>query len=218
MRITKDADDRKNEILDVSGALFSQKGFDATTISDIIEKVGVARGTVYYHFKSKEDIMDALIERYISRLLAAAKKIADDKSIPVFERFFQTLMVLVTDNDGSLEVTADDIHKPQNALMHQKMQKAMMEGIPPILTGIVEDGIKESLFDTPYPYETMEMAIAHTNTVFDNYSDNLTEKELVTKIKAFIFNLERLFGTKAGSFDPVMRLFNIDGNGADESC
>jgi len=210
MRITKDADERKNEILDIAGELFSQKGFDATTISDIIKKVGVARGTVYYHFKSKEDIMDALIERYISRLLAAAKKIADDKNIPVFERFFQTLMVLVTDNDGSLGVT-EDMHKPQNALMHQKIQKAMMESIPPILTGIVEDGIKESHFDTPYPYETMEMVIAHTNTVFDNYSDNLNKKELLTKIKAFIFNLERLFGTKAGSFDPVMSLFNVDG-------
>jgi len=53
MRITKNADERKNEILDVAGELFSQKGFDGTSISDIIEKVGVARGTVYYHFKSK---------------------------------------------------------------------------------------------------------------------------------------------------------------------
>ncbi|MGL5437930.1 MAG: hypothetical protein ACRDBO_21555 [Lachnospiraceae bacterium] len=116
---------------------------------------------------------------------------------------------LSADNDEGLEAT-EEIHKPQNALMHQKIQKVNMEGIPPILTGIVEDGIMEGLFDTPYPYETMEMVVAHTNTVFDNYSVNLTQEALHAKIKAFIFNLERLFGAKAGSFDPVMRLFNLD--------
>ena len=47
MRIVKDADERKNEILDTAKILFSQKGFDGTSISDIIDKVGVARGTVY---------------------------------------------------------------------------------------------------------------------------------------------------------------------------
>jgi len=210
VRISKDADERKNEILDVANELFARKGFDATTISDIIEKVGVARGTVYYHFKSKEDIMDALIERYASRLLDAAKKIADDKSIPVFERLFQTLMALSADNDEGL-VASEEIHKPQNALMHQKIQEVNMEGIPPILTGIVEDGIKEGLFDTPYPYETMEMVVAYTNTVFDNYTVNLAREDLLAKIKAFIFNLERLFGAKAGSFDSVMELFDLDG-------
>lgn len=215
MRITKDADERKNEILDVANDLFSRKGFDATTISDIIEKVGVARGTVYYHFKSKEDIMDALIERYNTRLLDAAKKVADDKSIPVFERLLQTLMALATDNNGNLEEN-EDMHRPQNALMHQKTQKAMMEGIPPILKDIIEDGIKEGCFDTPYPYETIEMVVAHTNAVFDNYSVNLTKENLLVKIKAFIFNLERLFGAKTGSFNPVMRLFNINDGDADE--
>lgn len=209
MRITKSATDRKNEILDVANELFTRKGFDGTTISDIIEKLGVARGTVYYHFKSKEDVMDALIERFIAQILASAKKIADDKTIPVMERLLQTLMVLASDNIGELEITAD-IHKPQNALMHQKVEKAMMEGIPPILTAIIEDGIKEGIFSTPYPYETIEMVMAHTNTVFDNYSVSLTQESLLTKVKAFIFNLDRLFGAKAGSFDSVMKLFHID--------
>ena len=55
--IIKDADERKKEILDAAETLFNSNEFDATTISDIIESVGVARGTIYYHFKSKEDIL-----------------------------------------------------------------------------------------------------------------------------------------------------------------
>lgn len=207
MRVVKDADERKTEILDVAEALFAQKGFDGTTISDIIEKVGVARGTVYYYFKSKEDIMNALIERLNIRLLSAAKEIAADKSIPVFERLFRTLMAMNAVDSATL---VEHMHKPQNALMHQKNHRAMLEGIPPILTEIVEDGIKEELFDTPYPYESVEMVIAHINTVFDDYIECLPPEEGVKRIKAFIFNLDRLFGAKPGSFAPLLQLFDTE--------
>ena len=216
MRIVKEADVRKNEILDAAEALFKSNGFDSTTISAIIEKAKIARGTVYYHFKSKEDVLDALIERHCERLLNAAKQTASDKSVPVLERLIQTLMAMNRDKDGTCDVLTQQMHKPQNALMHQKTHQTMLEGIPPILMEIVEDGIKEGLFNTPYPYESLEMVVAHVNTVFDDYSERLTEEELLQRIRAFIFNLERLFGAAPGSFDRVIELFQMDSGGADE--
>lgn len=55
MRIIKEAEVRKNEILDVAEDLFAVRGFDGTSTNDILEKAGIARGTLYYHFKSKEE-------------------------------------------------------------------------------------------------------------------------------------------------------------------
>jgi AcrR family transcriptional regulator len=218
MRIIKDADVRKAEILDVAEALFNRKGYDATSISDIIEQVGVARATVYYHFKSKEDVLDALLERTTTEFLAAAKEIARDKSIPVFERLFQTLMAMNADK-GNAEIMemVEHIHKPQNALMHQKTHRLMMEGIPPILMEIVEDGTAEGLFNTPYPYESLEMIVAHINAVFGEYADSYTPEELLSRINAFVFNLERLFGSEEGSFGFVKKLFGIE-NGEQTSA
>jgi AcrR family transcriptional regulator len=66
MRVVKEAEERRNEILDAADELFGQKGFDGSSTNDILEKVGIARGTLYYHFKSKKDIMDALISATIS--------------------------------------------------------------------------------------------------------------------------------------------------------
>ena len=63
MRIVKEATERKNEILDAAAVLFMKKGFDNTSTNDILEAVGIARGTLYHHFKSKEEVMDALIDR-----------------------------------------------------------------------------------------------------------------------------------------------------------
>lgn len=210
MRIIKDADIRKNEILDVAESLFHSNGFDSTTISAIIEKAGIARGTVYYHFKSKEDVLNALIERHCERLLDEAKQIAKDSSIPVMERLIQTLMAMNSEKNGTPSVLTQQMHRPQNALMHQKTHETMLEGIPPILMQIIEDGIKEGIFNTPHPYESLEMIVAHVNTVFDDYSEKLTQEELLKRVKAFIFNLERIFGAAPGSFDRVTTLFHME--------
>ena len=49
---------KKEQILDMSFSLFLEKGYDNTSISDILSKLDIARGTLYYHFEYKEAIMD----------------------------------------------------------------------------------------------------------------------------------------------------------------
>ncbi|MEQ6353822.1 TetR/AcrR family transcriptional regulator [Lysinibacillus sp. M3] len=209
----KEAMERRNEILDVADELFGQKGFDGTSTNDILEKVGIARGTLYYHFKSKEDIMDALIERYNAQILGAAKEIAANKSIPVHERIVRVVMALNISSGNGKEII-DHIHKPQNALMHQKIQKVIMNGLPPILTEIIHEGIEQGLFSTPYPYECMEMIVAYTNTVFDDDMVDMTDEERASRIPAFVFNVERLLGVESGSLMYMMKMF---GNGGEEN-
>ncbi|MGL9729841.1 TetR/AcrR family transcriptional regulator, partial [Enterococcus sp. DIV0756] len=155
MRISKNPVVRKNEILDVAGKLFAEKGFDQTSTGEIIAEVGIARGTLYYHFKSKEEIMNALVQRTTEQLSIAAKQAADNQEIPVFQRFVQTVLALRVDTSED-ELLMDYVHKPQNALMHQKVQTALVQEITPVLTNIVEDGIRQQLFQTDYPYESVE--------------------------------------------------------------
>ena len=81
MRVVKEANVRKSEILDVAERLFRTKGFDGTSTTDILNEIGIARGTLYYHFKSKEDILDALIERMTGSLVAKASEIARNKGM-----------------------------------------------------------------------------------------------------------------------------------------
>ncbi|MFB4329385.1 TetR/AcrR family transcriptional regulator [Paenibacillus sp. CR_12] len=214
MRIVKKAEERKNEILDAADTLFGQKGFDGTSTNDILEKVGIARGTLYHHFKSKEDIMDALIDRYTVRLLDRAQAIALDKSIPVIERIIRVVMSLNISGDGeSSKEIMEHIHKPQNALMHQKIHKVIINGVPPILTDIIREGIEQGLFSTPFPYECMEMVVIYANTVFDEDLVTMTDEERRQRVLAFVCNVERLLGAESGSLMDVMGMFG----GGDEN-
>lgn len=218
MRVVKKAEERKNEILDAADELFAQKGFDGTSTNDILEKVGIARGTLYHHFKSKEDIMDALIDRYNVLLLDGAQEIAKDKSIPVIERIIRVVMALNIRNveSGSSKEIMEHIHKPQNALMHQKIQQVIVNGVPPILTEIIHEGIEQGLFNTPFPYECMEMVVIYATTVFDGDLVTMTDEERGSRMLAFVCNVERLLGAESGSLMAVMTMVGGGNEGVDE--
>lgn len=209
MRVVKEANERKNEILDAAAALFAEKGFDHTSTNEILEAVGIARGTLYHHFKSKEDIMDAIIDRQSERMLSRARQIAEDGSIPVTERMLRVIMALrleETEGTGGNDMIKH-LHRPQNALMHQKSKKVIMSQVPPILAIVLEDGIKQGLFDTPYPLECMEMVVAYLNTILDDEVIELNEEQRLVRIKALVFHMERLLGTEKGHLNYIMKLF-----------
>ena len=206
MRVVKEAAERRKEILDVAEELFVTKGYDKTSTNDILDRIGIARGTLYYHFKSKEDILNAMIERINTSLIARAQTIASDASIPVIDRFVITIAGLKVDSEIGQEII-DQVHKPQNALMHQKMKKNLIEGIVPVIVRLVEEGKSQGIFNMNYPAETIEMLILYSGTVFDDGYDQQGERA-DKRIEAFLYNTERLLGAKAGSVQKAMsRLF-----------
>lgn len=208
MRIVKEADIRKNEILDAAGILFSEKGYDSTSVTDIMNAVGIAKGTLYHHFKSKEDIMDALIKRQTDDILAAAKKTANDKSIPIKERIVRTILALHVDTEQAEgKKMMEQLHKPQNTLMHQKTKKIVFQGVPPIMAEIIRDGAVQGIFKTAFPLECMEMALCYLDAVLDDDMLELTQAERFYKIRAFVYQLERLLGVEEGELATFEKAF-----------
>ncbi len=206
MRTTKSAQDRRNEILDAAEEMFAVQGYDSTSVQQLIDKIGIAKGTFYYHFKSKEEVMDGIIDRYNSRLLSAARQVVENKELTVHEKIFQAIMSLKLDAPVGNEII-EELHKPQNALMHQKMLATMIQGVTPILAEIVKEGIEVGIFHTPYPYESAEMLITYTQVIFDDALFSLSAEEQGTRILAFIYNMECMFGAERGSFSYVTKLF-----------
>lgn len=206
MRVVKEAEERKNEILDVAERLFGTKGFDNTSTSDILNEIGIARGTLYYHFKSKEEILDAMITRMTERLAGKAKMIAARKDVDVLQRF--TMMILALNvNDSSGRELLEQAHKPQNALMHQKMQEGLLSAVNPVITGLIKEGMEQGICQTDFPEEVAEMTFLYASTVFDDLME-YSEEEEKRKVAAFIYNLERLLNMESGSMNAaVMPVF-----------
>lgn len=207
MRITKSADERRGEILNAASALFSQKGFDDTSVNDILESVGIAKGTFYYHFKSKEELLDALIERHGARLLAAARSVAQDASLPVHDKIFRSLRALNMRGQEGDELLLQ-MHKPQNALMHEKSLTALITGVTPILAPIVREGIAQGLFHTDFPEECVEMIITYVQVAFDEAILPASPEAQAKKMRALIENVARLLGAEKNAFAYISGLMN----------
>ena len=209
MRIVKDATERKNEILDAAEELFAAKGYDATSTGDILERVGIARGTLYYHFQSKEEILDALIGRINQALIARARRIAEDQSVPVVERIIRTIASMNLEEEKSSigHEVLEQVHKPQNALMHQKMQQGILDGVVPVISSLVEEGNEQGIFHAEYPRETTEMLVLYASIAFDSRLGQ-TPEQLRNRMAAIIRNTEKFLGVERGSLEkPMARLF-----------
>ncbi len=202
MRVVKDATERRNEILDVAERLFCTRGYDQTSTNDILAEIGIARGTLYYHFTSKEDILDAMIDRILDEIVRRTSRIALDESVPVLERLTQSVLAANVDTKTG-DMILEQMHKPQNALMHAKMQERLLKQLIPLFTKLIEDGISQGLMQTDDPENTIEMLLLYSNTVFDDmivYS----EEEKKKKVLAFIRNTEILLHMEKGSLLEAM--------------
>ncbi|MDR1293506.1 MAG: TetR/AcrR family transcriptional regulator [Bifidobacteriaceae bacterium] len=195
-------------IVDVAGRLFALRGYEQTTIQDIVDGLGMSKGAIFHHFGSKEEIVEAVLARHSVKLIAAADAVASDTSIPAEERLVRTAKALhVSDDDGLRMV--EHLHKPQNALMHLKMERLLLDDAAPILARVVQDGVEQGVFDTPYPQEVTEMILAYSNSAFDaGHLAAFTVDELAHKARSFIWAIERLLGAKDGSLSGLIRMFD----------
>ncbi len=218
MRVVKEAEERREEILDAAEKLFAAKGFDNTSTGDILDAVGIARGTLYYHFKSKEEILDGVIGRITNRLMQDAGEIVRKKELPVLERLTKAIMSLNVESKIGYEIM-EQVHRPQNALMHQKMQATLLAGINPILTELVKEGIEQGICHTRYPESVVEMTILYANVAFDELNvAGLRPEQREKKIAGFIYNMERLMGMAEGSLqEAIMEIFRGSRLGSGEN-
>ncbi|MDR2933988.1 MAG: TetR/AcrR family transcriptional regulator [Rickettsiales bacterium] len=84
---------RKNEILDAAQGLFLSKGHAKTTIIDILNVYGLLKGVFYYYFESKEEVMNAIIDRMVDAIVAGAKTIAADKNLSAVDKLVAILFL-----------------------------------------------------------------------------------------------------------------------------
>ena len=144
-----------------------------------------------------------MIERLTNQMVAKASAIALDESIPVLERLTRTMMSLNVDNELG-NMIMEQVHRPQNALMHQKLENMLLGRVNKLITKIAEDGIKQGIMQTDYPAEAVEMLMTYSYTAFDSMVQ-YSEEEEYRKIMGFVYHAERVLGMEPGALLESMR-------------
>ena len=198
MRISKEYDERKNEILDTAERLFHTKGYEKTTINDILKEVNIAKGTFYYYFKSKEEVMDALIERVSLIAMEKVQKVAETEGMDPQEKMLHMFLAMRMEGPEE-EQMLDDLHRPENALMHQKSLNYIVVNIAPLLAQVVKQGVDQGIWKCPYPLEYMKIFLAASTTLMDDGIFEQDEKSQMEILTALLSLLETMLKAPEGS-------------------
>lgn len=203
MRIIKKHDDRRNEILDAAERLFYAKGYEKCTVNDILKEVAIAKGTFYHYFKSKEEVLDAVVSQYTELVVDRAEGVLKQADISPEEKLMRTFMAMRIDEKADSE-TLEDMHKPENALLHQKALSQIVTAMAPVLVRVIEEGTEKKVWSCRYPLEYMQIFLAAALTLTDEGIFELAADSQMKVMAALISMLEKMLDVPQDSF---MRMF-----------
>lgn len=156
---------RRNELVEIAGELFAEKGFLATTIRDIAEKAGIQSGSLYHHFDSKESLADELIQGYWSDLIASYEQITSAGMSATDEArklIYQSVLLLESREIAVRMSTNDYAHLARIfPYMGASLDRCEEIWITTLKRGI-QDGEFSSLVDPMIMYRTIMAAIGGT--------------------------------------------------------
>ena len=199
MKNTERTAKSKHKILDAAERLFMEKGYEETTVSDILNASGIARGSLYYHYSSKEDVLDGILQRITEQIVKAAKTVADDPALAAHDKMLR-IIPSANISYSPYEQMIEELHRPVNALLHQKGIAQTLNAVAPVIALVVEQGIKEGVYRTQYPLETVEILLVAGQFIFDEGIFQRTLEETAARMTAFVHLTETVLGAKPGSF------------------
>lgn len=195
-------DQRKKELVRKAYELFITKGYENTSVDDIIASAGIAKGTYYYHFESKEQILEEVVNMMIDEGVERAKQILKT-DLKLEEKLVYTILALrVTPEEQAMQ---DTIHTKENIILHKKVNDRVIEAAVPILSEIAREAKKEGLFNLDNNIEErVRMTLILSTEMFDHNEIN------ESKISVFIDTLEKIYGAKPGSLSFIKKLIKGD--------
>ncbi|MBX2999628.1 MAG: TetR/AcrR family transcriptional regulator [Caldilineaceae bacterium] len=209
-RIVKEYDERYQEFLDVAQALFQQRGYEQVTVRQIIDAVGVAKGTFYHYFDAKSDLLDAIVGRSMAGAMAILRPLVDDPNLDAvakFDEIFARLGSWKTANKEFILNLMRALYRDENVLMRTKMQRASATMMIPLLAQVIQQGVEEGLFAVDFPDQAAEIVLNMGTALSQSIVDTLLESEdwsqllepVMTKIHAYERSIERVLHAPEGS-------------------
>lgn len=192
---------RKQELLKIAYKLFIQKGYEETSVDEIIAEAHIAKGTYYYYFPSKEATLEEVINMMISDEVQRAKEILfAPMSVP--QKLAGVIASLRPEQNESNITSA--LNKKENIIMHEKIGSRIVDEAVPLLTEVVSDGVSQGLFSCDHIGERVRVVMIMSRHLFD--SGNFTAQD----IKVFIDIVEKALGAKSGALGFIRELIGTN--------
>lgn len=189
--------ERKQELLNTAYELFLSKGYDAVSVEEIITKAGIAKGTYYYYFKSKEETLEEVIDMMIAKEEVKARFVLG-MDIPVPQKIVGIISSFRPDQAEQDIVST--LNQKENLLMHKRVNAKIIEKAVPLLKEAAQEGIQQGILECDFLEERIRILLILSNNLFDEGINN------EGTILVYIDIVEKILGAKKGTMDFIKQL------------
>ena len=195
----KKGEKRKKELLKIAYDMFLTQGYENTSVDEIIEKAQIAKGTYYYYFKSKEQMLEEVIDMMIDSESEMARQIIGmDISSP---QKIVGIIASIKPTEAEQPIK-DTLFQPENLLMHHKVRQKLINVLTPLLSEVIKEGVKEGIFECDNISERVKMLLIISDSTFNE--GTFSEQD----ISVFIDVTEKLLGAEKGTMGFIYDLID----------
>ena len=203
-RTVKTPEARRAEIMQVASVLFRERGYAATSVDEIVGGVGVAKGTFYYYFRTKEDVLSALAQRMAEEMARRSRVVAEDPGLGPIEKLRRIFAEQRRVRDAGPDIV-DGLHRPENRELHERSNVETVRAFGPIFADVIEEGRRAGVFEVEDPLSTAQFILAGSLFLFGERVFDWTPVEEAARTRAMVKLAERALGATAGCFDGLLR-------------
>jgi len=205
---------RRKKILEAAQRLIYTKGYEAMSIQDLLDDLRISKGAFYHYFSSKQDLLEAFVERMAEESMSAVTPFADDPDLPAivkFEKVMTAGMEWKTDRKDMLISLMRSWYGDENILVRHKANAAGQRMLSPLIGGIVRQGVNEGVVNTPNPAYAaslfLVLGLSLSETIVTMMLDPKPPVDAYERImeaaNAYSGIYERILGAPAGSIHLV---------------
>ncbi len=179
-RISKEPEERKEEIVEAARKLFEEKGYEETMMSDVAQSIGISQGLPYRYFKSKLELLDAVASKFGTEFLKVVlglKFKPDASAREKLDKYFEVIENIAESRFLSI------LHTKDNSELHRRISENIFKALIPQLRDLIEAGNRDGSLDCPYPEAAADFLIYGAISVHDKvYVRGVPETAKILKL------------------------------------
>ena len=168
----KKGDERRNKILETAEKLFYRKGYEATSIQDILDDLKMSKGGFYHHFESKLQLLDALCQKQMQEngeLMRAAVEENKGDAVAQMNALYERCTLWQEGQEEFTHLVLKTAYLGGSVQLRDSLKQAMLADARPLMKEIIHDGIAQQKFFTRFPDDIGELLLQ----LFANLNDEI---------------------------------------------
>lgn len=191
-----------DQILNALQELLETKELPCISVSEIAQKAGIGKGSIYYYFPSKDAILEALVARSYEEPLRTAKHLSEQTEISPFTRMAMIFQACRNSSSAFLKTESEaDSMAQEKAFLHQKYMNYLITELKPVLTEIISQGIQSGVISCERPDALAEIVLIVLTVKLDNTLVPSSPEEIEHTIGALVALLEKGTENPKGSLN-----------------